>query len=111
MNQRLAIATALIKKPKLLILDEPTNELNPKGIKELRQMLKTISIEENMSILISSHILSEIENICDQIIIIDKGKIVSNFRIEEVKYRNKSLEEVYFNKTEVFESGESIENN
>lgn len=110
MKQRLAIANALIKKPRLLILDEPTNGLDPRGIKELRQILKTISIEENMSILISSHILSEVENICDRVIIIDNGKLVSNFGIEEVKYKNISLEEEYFLKTESFESGENCEN-
>lgn len=111
MKQRLAIANALIKKPKLLILDEPTNGLDPKGIKELRQILKTISTEQNMSILISSHILSEVENICDRVVIIDQGKLVSNFGIEEVKYKNISLEEEYFLKTENVESGEKDENN
>lgn len=111
MKQRLAIANVLIKKPKLLILDEPTNGLDPKGIKELRQILKTISTEQNMSILISSHILSEVENICDRVVIIDQGKLVSNFGIEEVKYKNISLEEEYFLKTETVESGEKDENN
>lgn len=101
MKQRLGLANALIKKPKLLILDEPTNGLDPTGIRNLRELLKKISIESHMSILISSHILSEIENICDRIAIIDNGKIVSVFGIEEVKYKHKSLEEVYFNKTEI----------
>lgn len=102
MKQRLGLANALIKKPKLLILDEPTNGLDPKGIRNLRELLKKISAESHMSILISSHILSEVENICDRIAIIDDGKLVSVFGIEEVKYKHKSLEEVYFNKTEVF---------
>lgn len=96
MKQRLGIAGALIKRPKLLILDEPTNGLDPSGIKELRKILKTISEKENMSILISSHILSEVENICDRIMIINDGKIVSEFGIEEVKYKNINLEEKYF---------------
>ncbi len=112
MKQRLGLANALIKKPKLLILDEPTNGLDPKGIKNLRELLKKISVESCMSILISSHILSEVENICDRIVIIDNGKIVSVFGIEEVKYKNKSLEEVYFKKTEAFEDEEvNNENN
>lgn len=110
-KQRLAIANALIKKPKLLILDEPTNGLDPKGIRELRQMLKTISQEQNMSILISSHILSEVENICDRVVIIDQGRLVKEFGIEEVKYKNISLEEEYFSETESFENGEEHENN
>ncbi len=111
MKQRLAIANALIKKPKLLILDEPTNGLDPKGRRELRQMLKTISQEQNMSILISSHILSEVENICDRVVIIDQGRLVKEFGIEEVKYKNISLEEEYFSETESFENGEEHENN
>ena len=107
MKQRLGIVCALIKKPKLLILDEPTNGLDPKGIKELRKILKTVNEKENMSILISSHILSEVENICDRVLIIDEGKIISDFGIEEVKYKNISLEEEYFKKT----GGEEDENN
>ncbi len=113
MKQRLGLANALIKRPKLLILDEPTNGLDPHGIRNLREMLKKISEESNMSILISSHILAEVENICDRIIIIDKGKIIDEFGIEEVKYKNRSLEDEYFLKTEKFEEefGDSNENN
>lgn len=107
MKQRLGLANALIKRPRLLILDEPTNGLDPLGIKELRKTLKEISEKENMSILISSHILSEVENICDRVMIIDEGKIISNFGIEEVKYKNISLEEEYFKKT----GGEKNEDN
>jgi len=111
MKQRLAIASALIKKPKLLILDEPTNGLDPSGIRELRKILKTISTTQNMSILISSHILSEIENICDRVLIMNQGKLISDFGIEEVKYKNRNLEDEYFQKTENFESGEKNEIN
>ena len=97
MKQRLGIANALLKKPKLLILDEPTNGLDPIGIKELREMLKKISNEQNMSILISSHILAEVENVCDKIIIINNGKILKEFGIEEVKYKHISLEDEFLN--------------
>ena len=83
-------------KPKLLILDEPTNGLDPKGIKELRKMIKKISIEDNISVLISSHILKEVEAICDRIVIIKNGDIIKEFGIEEVKYKNISLEDEYF---------------
>ena len=95
MKQRLALICALIKKPKLLILDEPTNGLDPKGIKELREMIKKISVEDNISVLISSHILKEVENICDKIVIIKEGKIIEEFGIEEVKFKNISLEDEY----------------
>ena len=83
MRQRLGLAQALISKPKLLILDEPTNGLDPLGIKELRELLKKISKEDNIAVLISSHILSEIELICDRIAIIDNGSLV------EIKDLNK----------------------
>lgn len=111
MKQRLGLANALIKKPKLLILDEPTNGLDPMGIRDLRMILKKISEEKNMGILISSHILSEVENICDRVIIIDKGNIIKDLGIEEVKYKNKSLEELFIDTTNSYESGGSIENN
>lgn len=110
MKQRLGLADALIKRPKLLILDEPTNGLDPYGIKELRDILKSVSEKEKMSILISSHNLPEIENICDRVVIINEGKIISNFGIEEVKYKHISLEDEFFNKTENIR-GEIDENN
>lgn len=84
MKQRLGIAQALISNPKILILDEPTNGLDPKGIKELRELLKKLAKEKNIAVFISSHILSEIELISDKIAIIDKGKII------EIKEKNKS---------------------
>ena len=111
MRQRLGLANALIKKPKLLILDEPTNGLDPMGIRDLRIILTNISEEENMGILISSHILSEVENICDRVIIIDKGNIIKDLGIEEIKYKNKSLEELFIDTTNNYESGDSVENN
>lgn len=76
MRQRLGLAQALISNPKLLILDEPTNGLDPIGIKELRELLKKISKEKNISVFVSSHILSEIELICDRIAIIDGGSLI-----------------------------------
>lgn len=84
MRQRLGIAQALISKPKLLILDEPTNGLDPIGIKELRELLKRISKKNNIAVFVSSHILSEIELMCDRIAIIDNGSIV------EIKDMNSS---------------------
>ena len=77
MKQRLGIAQAIIHKPKLLILDEPTNGLDPEGIKELRSLLLKLKEQENMTILISSHNLKELETICNKITIIKQGKILS----------------------------------
>lgn len=77
MKQRLGIAQAIIHKPKLLILDEPTNGLDPEGIKELRSLLLKLKEQEKMTILISSHNLKELETICNKIAIIKQGKILS----------------------------------
>ena len=99
MKQRLGIACALIKKPKLLILDEPTNGLDPLGIKELREIIKNISEERNVTVLISSHILSEIENICDRIFVIDNGYIIDEIDVEDMKSHEMSLEQEYLKLT------------
>ncbi|MGN1227590.1 MAG: ABC transporter ATP-binding protein [Christensenellales bacterium] len=85
MKQRLGIAQALLHKPKLLILDEPTNGLDPNGIQEMRIFLKNIAHRENIAILISSHILAEMEQLCDTIGIIDKGKLIEIKTIEQVR--------------------------
>ncbi len=75
MKQRLGIAQAILHNPKILILDEPTNGLDPNGIIEIRNFLKKIARTQKISILISSHILSEMEHICDTVAIIDFGKL------------------------------------
>lgn len=85
MKQRLGIAQALLSRPKLLILDEPTNGLDANGIKEVRQFLKQISRQEKIAILISSHILAEMEQLCDTIGIIDKGSLIELKSMEQIK--------------------------
>ncbi|MDO4369238.1 MAG: ABC transporter ATP-binding protein [bacterium] len=87
MRQRLGISAALVSKPKVLILDEPTNGLDPLGIKELRELLKRLSKDYGISVFISSHILSEIELISDRVAIIDGGKIID---IKSTCDKNKS---------------------
>ncbi len=82
MRQRLGIAQALLHSPKLLVLDEPTNGLDPAGIHELRTHLRTLAKEENMAIVVSSHLLSEMELMCDRVGIIQNGKLV---RIQDMK--------------------------
>jgi ABC-type multidrug transport system ATPase subunit len=74
MKQRLGIATALVHDPKLIILDEPTNGLDPQGIADVRNLILQLSREMNKTLLISSHLLSEMELIADSMLIIDKGK-------------------------------------
>lgn len=93
MKQRLALGVALISYPKLLILDEPINGLDPIGIKELRNILMYLKNKYNMAIIISSHILSELENICDKVAIIKDKKID---RIIDLNNELYSLENIFF---------------
>jgi ABC-type multidrug transport system, ATPase component len=85
MRQRLGIAQALLHEPKLLILDEPTNGLDPAGIKEMREYLKQIAESEGIAILVSSHLLSEIELMCSRVIVIQEGKLVTVRSLGEVE--------------------------
>lgn len=85
MRQRLNLAQALLNQPKLLILDEPANGLDANGIIELRQILKILARKYNMAILISSHILSEVEQTCDTVAIFDKGAILEMRTLNDTK--------------------------
>lgn len=85
MRQRLGIAASILNKPNVLILDEPTNGLDPEGIKELRDLLTHLAQDENMGILISSHNLSELESFCNKVCIIQNGKVIENSSIDELK--------------------------
>lgn len=76
MRQRLGVAQAIMHKPSLLILDEPTNGLDPAGIRELRDYLRMLSKEEGITVFVSSHLLSEMELMCDRVAIIQAGKLI-----------------------------------
>lgn len=76
MRQRLGVAQAVLHKPRLLILDEPTNGLDPAGIRELRDYLRQLCREEGVSVIVSSHLLSEMELMCDRVAIIQNGRLV-----------------------------------
>src|SRR5699024_3315929 len=89
MKQRLGIATALLNKPKLLILDEPTNGLDPAGIQEIRELIKSMPKHDNMTVIISSHLLSEIEQMADQVGIINKGELIFQDSINVLKEKSK----------------------
>ena len=84
MRQRLGIAQALLHKPKLLILDEPTNGLDPAGIRGLRDMLKELAHKEKISVIVSSHLMSEMELMCDRVGIITNGVMQGVYSIEEI---------------------------
>ncbi|MEI4830335.1 ABC transporter ATP-binding protein [Bacillus sp. FJAT-53711] len=83
MKQRLGIAQALLHNPKILILDEPTNGLDPAGIREIRDYLQRLAKEENIAVIVSSHLLSEIELMCDRVVIIKNGQFVQEYSLRE----------------------------
>lgn len=92
MRQRLGIAQAIINKPNLLILDEPTNGLDPEGIKELRDLLVKLTQSEKMGVFISSHNLAELESFCNKVCIIKDGKVIETTTME--KLRNESIDNI-----------------
>lgn len=98
MKQRLGIAEALIGNPQLLILDEPINGLDPQGIYDIRELIIELKEKYNTTIMISSHILNELEMLCEELIIIDKGEIKFCGDFDKLKQRTNSekLEECYF---------------
>lgn len=85
MRQRLGIAQAILHNPKLLILDEPTNGLDPEGIKEMRELLVKLAQEKKMAILISSHNLAELDNFCNKVCIIKNGEVIETSEISKIK--------------------------
>ncbi|GAX90619.1 ABC transporter ATP-binding protein [Effusibacillus lacus] len=89
MRQRLGIAQALLARPKLLILDEPTNGLDPGGIRELREFVRMLAEQEGLSVFISSHLLSEIEMMCDSVAIIHQGRCLYSGSVQGLLKREK----------------------
>lgn len=85
MRQRLGVAQAVLHKPKLLILDEPTNGLDPAGIKDLRDTLRRLAAEENVAVMVSSHLLAEMELMCDRFGVIDNGVISDTTALNDNK--------------------------
>lgn len=98
MKQRLGLAAALLADPKLLILDEPTNGLDPNGIMEFRAILKKLSREKGMAVFVSTHILGEVQQLCDVVAFIEDGKITSVETMDMVK-----SSKLYFVETNVSE--------
>jgi ABC-2 type transport system ATP-binding protein len=92
-RQRVGLAQALIHNPPVLILDEATTGLDPNQIVEIRTLIKTVGKEK--TVLFSSHIMQEVEAICDRAVIINRGQIVANRTLAELQSEGKSLEEVF----------------
>jgi ABC-2 type transport system ATP-binding protein len=88
MKQRLGIAQALLASPKLLILDEPTNGMDPSGIKDMRTLIRRLADEHGLSVFISSHLLSEVELLCDRVVIINDGKSIVSGNITDLTARS-----------------------
>jgi lantibiotic transport system ATP-binding protein len=108
MKQRLSIAAALLHEPELLVLDEPTNGLDPNGIIEIRQLLKRINKEENISILVSSHLLSEIEKLVTHVGIINKGKLIFQGTLQELSDKQLDSAHIVFETDNIDKTQEII---
>ncbi|MBP3039987.1 ABC transporter ATP-binding protein [Bacillaceae bacterium Marseille-Q3522] len=89
MKQRLGIAAALLGNPELLILDEPTNGLDPSGIQEIRELIKSMPKEYGMTIVVSSHLLSEIDQMATEVGVIAKGQLIFQDSIDKLRHRSK----------------------
>jgi ABC-2 type transport system ATP-binding protein len=84
MRQRLALAAALLHRPELLILDEPTNGLDPAGIQEMRVLIRDLVDKDGVTIILSSHLLDEVEKVCDSVAILDHGKLIASGRVTDL---------------------------
>ena len=94
MKQRLGIANALLNNPKIVILDEPTNGLDPQGMKEIRDLVTNLAMEKNITFFISTHLLHEVEMICNRVAILNKGKIIATGKVKELLNINHEIIEV-----------------
>jgi len=92
MRQRLGIAQAMLGSPKVLILDEPANGLDPAGIREIRELLRQLAHERQMSVFVSSHLLAEIELMCDRVAIIHHGRILREGSVRELIAARREME-------------------
>jgi len=101
MKQRLAIAMALLGRPRLLILDEPTNGLDPEGFRELRALLHRLVTEQSMTVLLSSHLLSEVELVATRIGVIQEGRMVTEATVADLRRQGGARLEVIVNRPDL----------
>ncbi len=88
MKQRLKIASAIVHDPRLLILDEPTNGMDPAGREEVLELCRDLTRNKGMSLLFSSHLLPDVEAVCDHVMVLGRGKLLASGRIDELKKRH-----------------------
>lgn len=100
MKQRLAVARAFLTKPKIAILDEPTNGLDPEGVKEMRDLIKELAKDKNTTFIYCSHILNEVQNLCNRVAIINKGKILAEDSMDNLLYRDKEVYNIISKETD-----------
>ena len=105
MKQRLGIAMALLGNPLVLILDEPTNGLDPAGIQEIREFIKSLPVIRQMTVIVSSHLLSEMEQMADMVGIINHGSLIFQGTMAALEAQGETLEEAFLKLTE---GGESL---
>jgi ABC-2 type transport system ATP-binding protein len=84
MRQRLGLASALLGDPELLLLDEPTNGLDPAGMQEMRLLVRRLAEEEGKTVFLSSHLLHEVEQVCDRVLILNKGQVIAQGRVDDL---------------------------
>ena len=113
MKQRVGLAMALVHRPRFIILDEPTNGLDPAGMREIRQLLRSLA-ENGTSVLLSSHLLNEVQQVCDRIAVLHRGRVVAQGRVDELLDRQKPAVRLTVHDAEAavraFESLPGVEN-
>ncbi len=90
MKQRIGLAMALVHRPRFVILDEPTNGLDPAGMREIRLLMRSLA-ENGTTVLLSSHLLNEVQQVCDRIAVLNKGRVVAQGRVEDLLNGEKPL--------------------
>jgi ABC-2 type transport system ATP-binding protein len=96
----MGIANALLNNPKLLIMDEPTNGLDPQGMKEIRDLICELALKKNITFFISTHLLHEVEQICNKVAILNHGKVVAQGKVDDLLNFDYETVEIYTSSTE-----------
>jgi ABC-2 type transport system ATP-binding protein len=102
MRQRLGIAQALLPKPELIILDEPTDGLDPQGLAEVRDLIRRLRDERGLTVILSSHLLHEVEQICNRVAIIDSGRLLYQGAVHELMAQGQRIKLTTDRITEAF---------